>query len=146
MEQNNQSVLDSTLTQQLGLIHESKSKISLLILATLLSYYSVDIQGKQLLCTATDPELCDCLPPTLPIQAMSSILVIYSLVYFTNLSKKTLCEEVETPRMRKKNELNHFANILVLIAAMIRFALLVQDDTTLDEKNMLSDMQLQNND
>ena len=100
----------------------------------LLSYYSVGIIKQKLVCTATDPELCQCLPKVMPIQALSNIMILLALFFYVGLSGESLRQAKRqcNPRQVHNSSLNHTANLLVLIAGMIRFGLLItQDDTEL---------------
>lgn len=125
--------LPDLIQNQIQTIDESKQRILMLLTATFLSYYTVDIQRQQLICTATDEELCRCLPETFPLQTASSIIVIGALLYFTKLSKQTLALSA-TPKETCRNSWNHLANLLVLLAALIRFALLLDRDPDFEEE------------
>lgn len=116
------------LDSQLETIIQSEDHILIILLATFLSYYTVDVQRKQLICTATDPELCQCLPDVLPIRKASGILIVYALCFFTRLSAQALESPEHTPKQHRKNEWNHLSNLLVLTAAVIHFGLLLQDE------------------
>ena len=72
---------ENTLESQLSAIDQSKTEILVLILATILSYYTVDIQRQQLVCTAAGQELCDCLPKNIADTGCFSILVISALKF-----------------------------------------------------------------
>ncbi len=115
--------------------YQSLNGISLsTVCAILLSYYSVGIIKQKLVCTATDPELCQCLPKVMPIQALSNIMILLALFFYVGLSGESLRQAKRqcNPRQVHNSSLNHTANLLVLIAGMIRFGLLVtQDDTEL---------------
>lgn len=124
--------LPEELAQQVCLIDKSQGYLIIVIAATILSYYTVSIQKQQLICTATDEEICKLLPPTLPIQAVTSILFIVSLVFFYGLTEDNVRQTKPGTKQHARNQLNHLSSILVLMAAIIRFALLLQNDTELD--------------
>lgn len=118
--------------EQLAVLEQSKKKILQSALATMLAYGTVDIQGKQLACAGGDGECCEDLPDPRPLQAISSSLIISSLLFFTKLSQQAL-ENSSTPRECRRNRLNHFSNELVLLASIIRFALLLENELNIDE-------------
>ena len=60
--------LPADVTRQLQVLTRSQWFIMVTVCAILLSYYSVSLMKQKLVCTATDPALCKCLPETLPIQ------------------------------------------------------------------------------
>ncbi len=124
--------LSSEVQQQLSLIGRSQWYILVILGTILLSYYTIDLQRQQLVCTARDPEWRGRLPETLPIQAVSSILVILALIFFYHLSKTTL-HSAQTPKECHRNQLNHLSSILVLVAALVRFGLLTTGDLNLDD-------------
>lgn len=119
--------LPPEIQKQLAVIDQSQWYIGVIIAAIVLSYYSVSIQRKQVICSATDPELCKCLPKALPFQAVSSILIIVSLIYFFNLSADTY-KQSQGAKQCCRNGLNHLSSCLVLVAALVRFGLLTQQD------------------
>lgn len=128
------SGLPPEICQQLHILSKSQWYMIVTIGAILLSYYSLNITKKNLICSATDPELCKCLPKTLPIQTVSSIMILLSLFFYVQISGKALCQVKEQcdPKQIHNGSLNHLSNILVLLAGMIRFGLLVtRDDTTI---------------
>lgn len=118
--------LPDEVKQQLAVIDQSQWYILVILGAIVLSYYNVNIQRQQLICSATDPKLCKCLPPTLPIQAVSSIMVIVALIFFFQLSADTVCSTPCHTKERCRNELSHLSSTLVLVAALVRFGLLTQ--------------------
>lgn len=127
------SDLPEETRKQLAIIDKSQWYILVIIGAILLSYYTVSIQRKQLICSATDPELCKCLPKTLPFQALSSIMVITALLFYFKLSGNSMCQARNDPKQFCRSKINHNADILVIVAALLRFGLLVQGDTHLDD-------------
>lgn len=106
---------------QLATIDKSQWYIGLTIAAIALSYYTIGIQRKQLLCSVTKDPCCKCLPDPFPLQSLSSILVIVALVFFYNLSAETLCRTPADKCTCKMNKLSYLASALVLAAAVIRF-------------------------
>lgn len=119
--------LPADVNRQIQIYTRSQWFIMLTVCAVLLSYYSVGLMKQNLVCMATDPSLCRCLPKVLPIQTFSSILVLLALIFYTGLSGKTVCraKQQNNPRQIHTTTLNHTANLLVLVAAMIRFGLLI---------------------
>ena len=113
-------------TQELSIIDQSQCYLLILLLAIILSYYSIQIQKQQLICTATDPQLCQYLPKTFPIRAVSQILPVAALMFFFRLSGDTLAQSAPNTRQQCQNGWNHISSLLVLVAAAIRFGLLVQ--------------------
>lgn len=100
------------------------------IMASLvLSYRTVEMQKQQFLQSACGEE--PTVPSTFPLQITSSILVLTALLYFYRLSGKKISQSTGEPQ--KEDCLNHFANTLVILAALIRFGLLTKGDTHLDD-------------
>lgn len=133
MEKTDQNLPEeSGLQEQLSVLEESKKKILQSAIATLLAYGAVDIQGKQLACADEGGEGCEELPDPRPLQAISSSLVISSLLFFTKLSQQAV-ENSSSPRECRRNRLNLFSNQLVLLASVIRFALLLENELNTDE-------------
>lgn len=112
--------------QELSIINQSQCYLLILFLAIILSYYSIQIQKQQLVCTVTDPELCRYLPKVFPIRAVSQILTITALMYFFHLSEDTLTQSASNTPQHCQNSWNHISSLLVLVAAAIRFGLIVQ--------------------
>lgn len=127
----NSSCLPDEAGKQLCIIDQSKWFLLILIVAVILSYYTVDIQRKQLVCSVTDPQLCKCLPKTFPLQAVTGLMTLAALVFFEKLSCYNVTQ-AQTPSAVRENKWNHLASILVLAAAAIRFGILLQGDTRLD--------------
>lgn len=125
--------LPAEIQEQVHVIDQSKANIILIMASIILSYYTTDLQKQQLICTVKDKEECDCLPKVLPIRMISSIIIISALLFFTNLTGSILEQPAESPKQCRQNKLNHLANQLVLAAAVIRFTLLLDDDTQLEE-------------
>lgn len=123
--------LPEEIKEQLKVIDESQSYLLIILGSILLSYYTVSLQRQQLICSATSPELCECLPEILPLQSVSSIMVIVALTYFYNLSGQTLKAAKNDGTAQCQDEISHMASTLVLLAAMMRFGLLVQSDRAL---------------
>ena len=122
--------LPADVTRQLQVLTRSQWFIMVTVCAILLSYYSVSLMKQKLVCTATDPALCKCLPETLPIQTFSSILILLALTFYVGLSGKTVCQAKQqgNPKQIHTSSVNHTANLLVLITGMIRFGLLIAQD------------------
>lgn len=134
MPENKTGAFSKELCQQLGILSKSQWYIIVTVCAILLSYYSVGIIKQKLVCTATDPKLCQCLPKVMPIQALSNIMILLALFFYVGLSGESLRQAKRqcNPRQVHNSSLNHTANLLVLIAGMIRFGLLItQDDMEL---------------
>lgn len=131
---NNTNGLPAEIRNQLAVINQSQCYLLMIIASLLLSYYSVNVQRQQLICTAKDPALCKCLPETLPLQKVSSLMVIIALTFFFYLSGNTLCQS-QTSRECCLNQSNHFASTLVLLAALIRFCLLLQRERATEEES-----------
>lgn len=122
---NNANELPTELRNQLAVIDQSQCYLLMIMASLVLSYYTINIQRQQLICTAKDPALCKCLPETLPLQTTSSIMIIIALLFFFNLSGNTLIQS-RTPKECQLNQCNHLASTMVLVAALIRFCLLIQ--------------------
>lgn len=112
--------------QELSILDQSQWHLLILLLAIILSYYSLQVQKQQLVCTATDPELCQYLPKVFPIRAVSQILTIAALIYFFQLSGDTLAQSTKNTVQHCQSSWNHVSSLLVLVAAFIRFGLLLQ--------------------
>ncbi len=85
--------LPADVTRQLQVLTRSQWFIMVTVCAILLSYYSVSLMKQKLVCTATDPALCKCLPETLPIQTFSSILILLALTFYVGLSGKPFVKQ-----------------------------------------------------
>lgn len=120
----NRKNLPDEVKSQLAVIDQSQWYILVILAAILLSYYSVNLQKQQLICSATNPEISKCLPDTLPIQAVSSIMIIVALIFFFNLSGETLSNTPCNTKERCRGSLNHLSSTLVLVATLVRFGLL----------------------
>lgn len=129
MDETARNSLPVEIQEQVNVIDRSKINIILIIAATILSYYATDLDKQQLVCTAKDSQECDLLPKVLPIRMISSIMIISALLYFTNLTGSILEQPQDNPQQCRKNKLNHLSNELVLAAAVIRFTLLLENDT-----------------
>ena len=130
---NNANGLPAELQNQLAVLDQSKCYLLMIMASMVLSYYTINIQRQQLICTAKDPALCKCLPKTLPLQTVSSMMVIIALLFFFNLSETTL-QQSQTPNDRRLNQCNHLASTFVLAAALIRFCLLTQREHSGEER------------
>lgn len=119
--------LPDSLKQQLGLIDNSLDYILLIIVALLLSYSSVSVQKRQLLCSLQPGEpCCQNLPDVFALQSSSSLLVLISSIYFFNLAEDGCCQVTADPCVKKRNSINHDASLLVLLAAGMRFTSLME--------------------
>lgn len=108
MENTDKSLSEVSGSQaELAVLEQSKKKILQSAVATLLAYGAVDIQGKQLRCAQEDGEACEGLSDPRPLQAISSSLVISSLLFFTQLSEQAVANS-STPRECRRNRLNLF--------------------------------------
>lgn len=133
----NRNNLPDEVQSQLAVIDQSQWYILIILAAIVLSYYSVNLQKKQLICSATDPEISKCLPSTLPIQAVSSIMVIVALIFFFHLSGETLCNTPCNTKERCRSGLNHLSSTLVLVAALVRFGLLTTAPAQNSQANVI---------
>lgn len=133
MENTDKSLPEVSGSQaELAVLEQSKKKILQSAAATLLAYGAVDIQGKRLCCAQEGGEACEGLPDPRPLPAISSSLVISSLLFFTQLSEQAVANS-STPRECRRNRLNLFSNELVLLASIIRFALLLENELDTEE-------------
>ena len=120
--------LSEEVKRQLAVIDSSQCCLLIIIGSILLSYYTVSLQKQQLICRATDPALCKCLPKTFPLQATSSIMVIVALAFFYHLSAESLEEAKGSGNPCCREGLEHMVSLFVLIAAAMRFGLLFQNE------------------
>ena len=122
--------LPDAIKKQLCVIDQSMAYILLVIGAVILSYYSVSIQRKQLICSVTQDECCKCLPDIFPIKCTSSIMIIISVCFFFNIAKEN-CEQQQTdPAICNSAEINYGASLFVLIAAAMRFYDLIKVESS----------------
>ncbi len=114
------TVLSDKLVEQVKVIDESLEFILLILFAVGLNYYSTSIQRKQLICTEAKCEECKCLPDTFPAKLAANLLVLWAILFFFGLSEENLNTPAPDCVTQKSNQMNYFANLLVLIAAFIR--------------------------
>ncbi len=114
------TVLSENLTEQVKVIDESLEFILIILFAVGLNYYSTSIQRKQLICTEVKCEECNCLPDTFPIKLTANLLVLWAILFFYGLSEENLNTPAPDCITQKSNQMNYFANLLVLIAAFVR--------------------------
>lgn len=118
--------------RQLAMLEESQSYILLTILAILLSYCVLGIQKKRLLCALQEEEnACAQLPDTFPISLCSGILILMSLQFFFRLSRENAAAAAGE-RNGRPEQAGEAASFLVLLAAVIRFAVLICSRTALE--------------
>ncbi len=133
MPANQTGGFSAEICKQIRVISKSQWYMIVTICAIFLSYYSVDIMKKQLVCSATDSKLCKCLPKALPFQTLSSVMVLVALFFYVQVSGDSLCQAKRQGNAKQVHDasLGHLSNLLVLIAGMIRFGLLTaQNDVT----------------
>lgn len=112
-----------TLCRQLGTVDSSIFFLLLIILATLLSFWSILIQRGQLVCTIEgNPEAAAAAPPVYPIRHAASALIVGSLGFFLCLALRTAKEaEAGTDCVAKRSaSSNVWASLFVLVAAILR--------------------------
>lgn len=112
-----------TLCRQLGTVDSSIFFLLLIILATLLSFWSVLIQRGQLVCTMEEHTgAAQAAPPIYPIKRAASALIVGSLGFFLCLALRTAGEaEAGTDCTAKQSATtNVWASLFVLIAAILR--------------------------
>lgn len=120
LKKRNCLILPEDISSQVRLIEKSQHYILVIIGATLLSYYSTQIQKQQLICTAVERPCCRCLPDTFSIKFISDVLIIAALFFFFNLSKEQ-ADACENETACCSAHFNYTASVLVLLAALIRF-------------------------
>lgn len=112
------------LCKQLGITDSSLFFLVLIILGTLLSFWSVTIQRRQLCLTIEgETELAAAAPPIYPIKHASSALIVGSLGFFLCLAYRAWkdARAGDDCVARRSSSTNLWASILVLSAAILRF-------------------------
>lgn len=111
-----------TLKEQLGTINQSLFYLMLIILSVLLSFWSVLIQREQLEeALAGEPQEA-IVTDVFPIRLIASALVVSALGFFFCLALRT-CRDAASgsdPTVQKSAEMNVWASLFVLAAALIR--------------------------
>lgn len=100
--------------QQIQILDESIYYIKLIIVGIFLSLSSLKTQRCQLL-NQTSGE-CN----VYPRRVISSIIILFALTYFYQLSEVMLCAETTSCRQKKSNQINNIASTLVLLASILR--------------------------
>lgn len=121
---------NSSITiQQIEIINTSMNYILLIIVAVILSYESLCIQKKQLICQITPTEACACLPNVFPIQLTSNLLTLIAVIYFYCIAKQTKNSPVVDCKTKCSNNINYISSLLVLIAAILRLYNLIYQNS-----------------
>ncbi|MEG2038122.1 MAG: hypothetical protein RRZ73_00195 [Oscillospiraceae bacterium] len=93
----------------------------MIIIGIALSYYALTVQRCQVVCTVTKEPCCKSLPDVFPIRALSSILILAGLIFFFNTASVNRCSETTDCVVKKSNDSNYLAALLVLLAGIVRF-------------------------
>lgn len=128
----NTNTSSSEMKEQLQIIRESKTFLLFFLAALILSYFVISIQEEQLVCAATNG---DCDPPldTCPMRITANLLSLFGLVYFYDLSRKTISQPVADERLRLRRRSNHVASLLTLTAGIIRLIITLDECTAIFE-------------
>ena len=110
----------STTTQQIEIINTSMNYILLIIVAVILSYESLSIQKKHLICQINPTDDCACLPDVFPIQLTSNLLTLIAVIYFYCIANQTKNSQVVDCKTKCSNNINYISSLLVLFAAILR--------------------------
>ncbi|MCI8624057.1 MAG: hypothetical protein HFG26_10410 [Provencibacterium sp.] len=105
---------------QLSVVDQSMGFLLLIIFATLLSFYSLTINRRQLIYSQECPEKLESLPPVFPIRLLVGAIVSGCLSFFFHLALQNSREEGLTWAERCSAQRNLVASFLVLAAALIR--------------------------
>ena len=119
-----------TLCSQLKTVDASLLFLLFIILSVVLSYAAVGIQRRQLADTlAGNTQAAAALPPVFPIRCCASALVIGALGFFLCLALNTWEEARTGPEAtRRSASTNLWASLFVLVAALLRFLDLGQQE------------------
>ena len=124
MEEGARAAGQEELCQQLSTVDKSLRFLVLIILSVLLSFYSVLIQRRGLVCTIEgDTQAAGALPKVFPIKITAGALVIAALGFFLCLALQTCKAAAQggDPVAQKSASTNVLASLLVFAAALLRF-------------------------
>ena len=116
--------MDETLSDQLDTVNQSIFFLIVIILSVLLSFWAVLIQRETLVRAAEGRTDTGDLPPDAPIRRSASSLVVGALGFFFVLALRArdAAAQAEDPAALGPASRNLWASLLVLAAALIRFA------------------------
>lgn len=120
------------LCAQLKTVDRSLFFLVLIILSVLLSFWSVQIQRRQLADAVTgDTADAAALPPVFPIKLIAGSLVTAALGFFFALALDTLDSQEPggNPAARRSAGINVWASLFVLAAALLRLWDLVESQS-----------------
>jgi len=112
------------LKEQLGTVNQALFYLILIVLSVLLSLWSVLIQREQLERALTgNPQDAAGMPDVFPIRLIASALTVSALGFFFNLALQTCRDAAQgkDPAAQRSAEMNAWASLFVLAAALIRF-------------------------
>lgn len=113
------------IQQQIQILDNSCKYTTYIIIGILLQQKTLRMQRCQLTCQAAGIET----PPAnvCPYRMASSIIIIWALCYFLNLSNSIVENETEDTscRQRCSNQVNNIASCIVYFASLLRFSDLI---------------------
>lgn len=119
MQQDNITTsLPDEICSQLEIMEKSKFSSILIIAGVIISIYNIDLQKKELICTALGDTDFSC-PELYPLRIISSIIIITALVFFYEISYQAV---ENTDGKDCGANINLSAASLTLLAGFARFA------------------------
>lgn len=137
MSQDNISTqLPDEVCSQLKIMDQSKFYSILIIAGIIISLHNIDLQKKELICTALGETDCKC-EEVYPLRIISSIIIITALVFFYDISSQAV---ENTDGTDCSANINLSAASLTLLAGFARFAQIF-----IDKKKSTLETQIENN-
>lgn len=112
----------AAICQQASLLQLSQAYLLVIVVSVLMSYESLGIQRRQLLC-AQKENACGMptrFPDTFPLNMSASLLVLAALIFFYRLSRQAAASAYATAAEGQRACRAEWASLLVLSAAVIR--------------------------